>query len=518
MKNALKVSTFVVVLKKLGVAAKAVGTALKAIASPAVLLVAALSFLGAVLASLLSRLKPVQDSFKAIGGAIRSALDFARIFSVEFSRGILKGINKVIDAIPGLRTALDKVGGFFSSWYKGVKDGLDALREDFKSVTDFLGFTGKAEVQVEAGSNLGPQLTPEEIAAQEERVAAKRKEITERIEDLQIASIKNTTQRAIAEIEKRYEREISLAKEAGEDIAVLRRAKEQELANLRRSLVETYYRRLQSLDNQIARERAQGINDEFKRRQREAEISRDIALRAENITVQEREKINALYADRIKNIEADRIRSIADFDKEIQDSIFREQSEGVASRLQQELDSIKRKYDAERSEAKRLGADLAAIDNLRRAREERAFREAANRRREEQERLQQERLDANTDIQRQIDRLDIDLGGGTEFEKALQRLELERDEALIDSSADAEIILDRFERQARLLRQQEEARKLDSQQGRAFGAFDAIQIAALGSVGAPGKTKEQELLERQVFEAERQTRIQEEIRDGQGAR
>lgn len=504
------------IVSKLAPIFSRVASVIKLIASPIALVVAGVGAVLGILVLLARRLTqifgPLGPLFEKIGATFSA---FAR-GAIDLATRAAGAVRAFVREFLGLGPAIDFVAKLFSGYFSLLKEGFDEVREVFSDITDFLGLTNKTKVEIAAEQSAGPSLTPEEIAAQEEDIARRRKEVVERIEDLQIASIRDTTARAIAEIEKRYEREVELAEDSAEVIAALQQAKEQELANLRLKLVEQYYRRLETLDNQIARERASGINNEFERRKREAEISRDIALRAENVTQSEREKIAELFAARIANIDKDRAESVAEFELQLQNEILQAQSSGIESRLLLELDAIKRKYDEERKEAERLGSDLEAVDAARRAREEQAFREDQQRRAEAIAELEQRRADAEEDVQRQIDRLDIDLGAGTEFEKALKRLELDRVEALVDSEADADSINELFDKRERLLRQQDAADRLDSQQGRAFGAFNAQQIAAFGTAAEPLSRQEQ-IAQDQLEEQRKTNRELRELNQKQGA-
>ncbi len=491
--------------------------AVKLIVSPIGLVAAGIAVVIGLLALLIRRIIQIGAIF--VSNLIRPVVDFFKSIIAPIKRFAVAIGNAAAFAVKTfepLQSALESIGDLFTAYVRDFKEGVNEVLDVIKPITDFLGLTGKTKIEIAAEGSTGPQLTPEEAAAEQEELARKRKELTERIRDLEIAGIKDTTARALAEIEERYRREIALAEGNEEQIALLRKAKAQEEFNLRNSLVDAYYKRLQSLDDQIAREKAQGIENEFARQRREAELSRDIALRAENVTLSEREKIAELFAAKLKNIEENRLKAVAEFEESLLQGIEDERAAGIKTRLELELDAIKRKYEEERKEAKRLGADLGKVDELRREREDRAFRDEAERRRKEQERLDTERLDANEALEREIERLDIDLGEGTDLEKAIEKLELDRLDALLDSKADPEKVNEAFDKRIELLKQQDAARKLDDSRN-VFGTFSAQQLGAQLRGGAVDRNREEELLVKQLFEAERTNRTLEEIRKGQGA-
>lgn len=491
--------------------------AVKAILSPVGLVIVAVGALLTVLGLLVRRLAQIAGFF--IGNLVRPIVDFFKgiVASIKrFASTLAEAFKAGAKSFEPLQNALQTLSDIWKPIVRDFKLGLKEVAEFISPLTDFLGLTGKTKIEIAAEGSTGPQLTPEEAAAEQEELARKRKELTERIRDLEIAGIKDTTARALAEIEERYRREIALAEGNEEQIALLRKAKAQEEFNLRNSLVDAYYKRLQSLDDQIAREEAQSIKNEFARRRQEAELLLDQGLKAAGDIESEKEKQYELYQKRLTNIELDRLRAVSDFEESLDRDIEDAKAAGIKTRLELELDAIKRKYDEEVKEAVRLGTTLEKVAEAKREREERAFRKEEERRRKEQERLDTERLDANEALEREIERLDVDLGEGTDLEKAIEKLELDRLDALLDSKADPEKVNEAFDKRIELLKQQDAARKLDDSRN-VFGTFSAQQLGAQLRGGAVDRNREEELLIKQLFEAERTNRTLEEIRKGQGA-
>lgn len=479
--------------------------------TPAIAIIASLAAtLGLILAALARRVGQILG----LGGLITGVTTSLKaLFSTA-----LAGVRSLVKQIPGVSKAVNGIGNAISWVVDRTKDGIDELKDIFASARKFLGLGGVV------GDNGEPEIESEASAqereAREVAVAERRKAIEQELEDLRVEGIRDRTQQELAAINLKYDREVEEAGDASDQILAINRNREQAIANLRNRLVAEFYQRLKALDAQIDRVRAEGIENQYARQRRLAEITLREALSNEKLTNQEKQKQAELFAARIENIEKRAALRRQEFNAGLDETLEQLRIDGIEDRLQQELESIRVRYEAERKEAQKLNADLEKVDQLRRKREEQAFAEEERRRRERQQELLSERADAETNLVDQIARLDIDLGGGSDLQKQLDKIELDRVKAIADSSGGAnelKLINELFDKQVELAKQQEAAQKVAGTQGRAFGAFESVAVGAFGGAGVKGRSPEQDLLERSLQEQQRQTKALEDIQAGQGA-
>lgn len=292
-------------------------------------------------------------------------------------------------------------------------------------------------------------------------------EHTGRLRRARIEATKEGAARELALVIERQERETKKAKQEGGDLTELARAQAQERANVISGFTKQVVDEEKALQQEIADARIDSIEDEAKRR--EAQIRNEFNLRL----------------------------------KEIEE----------AKKARRELDRLTPGVNFEASQSL-----IAQEFNLRRLREIKLSNLRKDLREEEdaeQEQVQKDRADALRAVQDDIEDLSVDISTPEGLERTLAKISLERRRAIREAGGDERLIEklnQKFELREIAARQQGSVT-----QGRTLGSFDAIQIRAFATA-TPGKSREQELLERQLQEAERQTRIQQEIRDGQGAR